>query len=120
MHVLLRVEGDQATDELRSLWKWLRESPSIRRSSTISLLEEPPAQGEMGVGLDAIQLVTGNVWSAAAFVMSLVAWRQARPKSPRVTVRRGDTEITLAEGTEAEVQRAIAALEAMSDAQQDD
>jgi hypothetical protein len=118
MQALLRVEGDQAADDLRSLWKWLHDSPSIRRTSTISLLEESPVQGEMGIGLDAIQLVTGNVWSAASFVMSLVAWRQTRPRSPRVTIRRGDTEITLADSTETEIQQAVAALEAMGESQQ--
>ena len=120
MDVLLHVDNDQPADEIRSLSKWLQESPSIRRSSTISLLETPPVQGEMGLGVDAIQLVTDNAWSASAFVMSLVAWRQTRPKPPQVTLRHGNTEITLTDGTEAEIQHAVAALEAMNAARQED
>ncbi|MET8292189.1 hypothetical protein ABZV80_44910 [Streptomyces sp. NPDC005132] len=35
-----------------------------------------------GKGLDVVQLVAGNGWSAASFVLSVAAWRQTRPRAP--------------------------------------
>lgn len=115
--VQVRVEGDRQETELRSLHDWLRQEPAARRAR-VSLLEQPPPPGAMGSLLDVLQLVTGNGWSAASFVVSVMAWRQTRPRPPRTTVRRGGVEVTLAEGTEAEVQRLVALLEA-DDGQQD-
>lgn len=70
----------------------------------------------MGQLIDVLQLVTGNGWSAASFVLSVLAWRQTRPRPPRVVIRRGDIEVSLAEGTEDEVRRIVAALEQADDA----
>jgi hypothetical protein len=70
----------------------------------------------MGQLVDVVQLVTGNGWSAASFVLSVLAWRQTRPRPPRIVIRRGDVEVSLAEGTEEEVRRITAALEQPGDA----
>jgi hypothetical protein len=43
--------------------------------------------------------------------MSVLAWRQTRPKPPRMVIRHGDVEVSLAEGTEEEVRRIVSVLE---------
>ncbi|CAL9327882.1 hypothetical protein SUDANB43_07412 [Streptomyces sp. enrichment culture] len=65
----------------------------------------------MGTALDVLQLVTGNGWSAASFVLAVAAWRQTRPQRPRVEIRRGDTVIVLTDCSEQEIQQATRALD---------
>ncbi|MFC1418162.1 effector-associated constant component EACC1 [Streptacidiphilus cavernicola] len=110
MDLLVDLETVGRERELRALADWLRETPSVRRSARISLAEAEPSPGQMGGALEAIQVITGNGWSAAAFVMSVVGWRQTRPSEPQVKVRRGDVEITLTGNSANELQAAIAAL----------
>ncbi|WP_037570982.1 effector-associated constant component EACC1 [Phaeacidiphilus oryzae] len=115
MQVLVRLKGDHPEGELRSLHNWLRDDRETRRTATISLVEKPLEPGAMGGELDAIKLVTENVWSAAAFLMTVVTWRRTRPKPAQITIRRGDLEVTLEKGTDDEIERVIAALGSSSD-----
>ncbi|MFG3111813.1 effector-associated constant component EACC1 [Streptomyces tendae] len=70
-----------------------------------------PGPGEMGAALDVLQLVTGNGWSAASFVLAVAAWRQTRPQWPRVEIRRGDTVISLTDCSDQEIQQTTRALD---------
>ena len=110
----LSVDDDRQEAELRSLHDWLRQDPAGRRAAP-QLKDRPASPGSLGSVVDVLQLVTGNGWSAASFVLSVVAWRQTGPRPPRLTIRRGDLEVILAEGTDVEVERVIRLLEAGSD-----
>ncbi|MFG2794029.1 hypothetical protein [Streptomyces sp. NPDC048419] len=109
MQFQVRVASGQE-GELRSLQGWLRNEPATR-AATVSLGGTTPAPGSMGQLFDVLEFVTGNGWSAASFVLSVLAWRQTRPRPPRVVIRRGEVEISLAEGSEEEVRALVAALE---------
>ncbi|MGW7348749.1 effector-associated constant component EACC1 [Streptomyces sp. NPDC054854] len=98
--------------ELRSLQGWLRSDPDVRGTAVTELGGSAPRPGEMGTALDVLQLVTGNGWSAASFVLALVAWRQSRPRRPRIEIHRGDTIIVLTECSSEEVEQATRALDA--------
>jgi len=111
MLVQVRVGGDESEPELRGLYGWLAQEPAVRSTASVSLVERPGRPGEMGGWLDAVQLVTDNGWSAASFVLSVVTWRQTRPRPPRVVIRRGDLEISLADGSDDEIGRVTALLE---------
>ncbi|WP_406373727.1 hypothetical protein OH781_39945 [Streptomyces sp. NBC_01550] len=65
-----------------------------------------PRPGETRTVLDVLQLVTGNGWSAASFVLALVAWRQTRPQQPWVEIRHGDKVIVLTDCSSEEIERA--------------
>ncbi|MGN9796236.1 effector-associated constant component EACC1 [Streptomyces sp. OZ13] len=106
---------ESGAGELRSLQGWLRSDPDVRRSAAAVVRGSTPRPGEMGTALDVLQLVTGNGWSAASFVLALVAWRQTRPQRPRVEIRRGDTAIVLTDCTPEEIERATRALDAAAD-----
>lgn len=110
MHVQVRITEGRQENELRSLQGWLRREPATR-GAAVSLEGKASAPGSMGQLIDVLQLVTGNGWSAASFVMSVLAWRQTRPKPPRMVIRHGDVEVSLAEGTEEEVRRIVSVLE---------
>ncbi|MER5501278.1 hypothetical protein ABT096_29315 [Streptomyces sp. NPDC002561] len=108
--VQLEVRVESA-GELRSLQGWLRSDPEVRRSATAEVRGTAPQPEEMGAALDVLQLVTGNGWSAASFVLALVAWRQTRPQRPRLEIHRGDTVYVLTGGSDEEVERVIRALD---------
>ncbi|MGV9619036.1 effector-associated constant component EACC1 [Streptomyces tendae] len=109
--VLFEVRVDSSAGELRSLQGWLRADPETRRSVTAQVRGVVPGPGEMGTALDVLQLVTGNGWSAASFVLAVAAWRQTRPQRPRVEIRRGDTVIVLTDCSEQEIRQATRALD---------
>ncbi|MDX2854434.1 hypothetical protein PV342_39710 [Streptomyces sp. PA03-3a] len=111
MLVQIRVDGSVAEAELRTLYEWLAQEPVVRSTASVSLVERTARPGEMGGWLDAVQLVTDNGWSAASFVLSVVTWRQTRPRALRVVIRRGDIEISLADGSDDEIRRITALLE---------
>lgn len=111
MRIEVRVEGDGRESELRSLRDWMRLEPSVRRAAAVSLREGSSEPGHMGAWIDTLELVTGNGWSAASFVVALVTWRRTRPRSPRLVLRRGDTEVSMVEFTDAEIGRLVAVLE---------
>ncbi|MFF2308177.1 hypothetical protein ACFVVP_37435 [Streptomyces sp. NPDC058128] len=113
----VRVQSD--AKELRSLQGWLRSDPDVRRTAATEVQGSAPRPGEMGSALDVLQLVTGNGWSAASFVLALVAWRQTRPQRPRVEIHRGDTVIVLTDCTADEIERATRALDAAGDEERD-
>ncbi|WP_406466408.1 hypothetical protein OH738_39990 [Streptomyces hirsutus] len=115
----LEVHVEPGAGELRSLQGWLRSDPDVRRSAVTELRGSTPRSGDMGTALDVLQLVTGNGWSAASFVMALMAWRQTRPQRPRVEIRRGDTVIVLTDCSPEEIERATRALEAVEDEDRD-
>ncbi|MDQ8707956.1 hypothetical protein RCO28_36645 [Streptomyces sp. LHD-70] len=110
----LEVWAESAA-ELRSLQGWLRSDPDVRRTATVGVRGSAPRPGEMGTAVDVLQLVTGNGWSAASFVLAVVAWRQTRPRRPRVEIRRGDTVVVLDGGTSDVVEQVIRALDTAPD-----
>lgn len=115
----LEVRVGSGVGELRSLQGWLRSDPDVRRSAVVEVRGSAPRPGEMGTALDMLQLVTGNGWSGASFVLALVAWRQTRPQRPRVEIRRGDTVIVLTDCSPEEIERATRALDATADEDRD-
>ncbi|WP_338326658.1 effector-associated constant component EACC1 [Streptomyces lasalocidi] len=115
--VRLELQVGLGAGELRSLQGWLRADPVVRRSTAVGVRGGGPEPGEMGTALDVLELVTGNGWSAASFVLAVAAWRQSRPQRPKVEIRRGETVIVLAEGSEDDIARAVRALEAIDGGQ---
>ena len=107
----LEVQVESTVGELRSLQGWLRADPEVRRSAAGEVRGGVPGPGDMGTALDVLQLVTGNGWSVASFVLAVVAWRQTRPQRPRVEIRRGDTVIVLTDCSDEEIERATRALD---------
>ncbi|OKJ92699.1 hypothetical protein AMK26_34670 [Streptomyces sp. CB03234] len=115
----LEVHLKSGAGELRSLQSWLRSDPDVRRTAVTDVRGSAPRPGEMGSALDVLQLVTGNGWSAASFVLALVAWRQTRPQRPRVEIHRGDTVFVLTDCSPDEIERATRALDLAGDEERD-
>ncbi|MGW2826105.1 effector-associated constant component EACC1 [Streptomyces sp. NPDC001443] len=120
MRVDVYIDEKRSEGELRLLYDWLGQEPAVRRAAALTLRERSAQPGSMGGVLDVLQLVTGNGWSAASFVLSVAAWRQTRPRAPQITIRRGDTEISISDGTETELRHVLAVLEGRSGAGESD
>ncbi|MFE4574322.1 effector-associated constant component EACC1 [Streptomyces chartreusis] len=116
MRVGVLIDGDRSEGELRSLHSWLTQEPAVRRSAELAFRERSSEPGSMGGVLDVLELVTGNGWSAASFVLAVAAWRQTRPRAPQVTIRRGDVEVSICNGSEDELAGALALLEGVGGA----
>lgn len=106
MKLEVTVEGGD--QELISLYAWLQQDSTVHRNAHIELLHRNAPVGEMGGIADLVSLITDNAWSAASFAVALSAWRQARPSSGRIVVRRGNATVTLENGTEEEVRQIVA------------
>ncbi|MER7203668.1 hypothetical protein [Streptomyces sp. CB01635] len=111
MRVDVYIDEERSEGELRSLQAWLGREPAVRRAAALTLREKSAEPGSMGGVLDVLQLATGNGWSAASFVLSVAAWRQTRPRAPQITIRRGNTEISISDGTETELRHVLAVLD---------
>ncbi|MEU8993127.1 hypothetical protein AB0C98_43245 [Streptomyces sp. NPDC048558] len=115
MRVEVLIDEEHSEGELRSLRSWLGQEPAVRRSTVLALRERSAQPGAMGGVLDVLELVTGNGWSAASFVLAVAAWRQTRPRAPQVTIRRGDVEVSICNGSEDELARVLAVLDGVAD-----
>lgn len=113
MRVDLRME--HGASDLRSLHTWLRSDAVARRSTTLELQGPSLQPGQMGSAVEVIKLVTENGWSAASFVMAVVAWKRTRPQNPQITISRDDTTVSLTNCSDEEVERVIRILSGRQD-----
>ncbi|MFJ2058039.1 hypothetical protein ACIOMM_19090 [Streptomyces sp. NPDC087908] len=109
MRISMVGEGSEA--ELRSLRLWLLESPEIRRHAKISWESNEPKAGEMGTGaIEAIQLVTDNLWQLSTFVLGFAAWRNTRTRNTAITIEHDGQRVTIEGADDASIERITRAL----------
>lgn len=93
--IQVSMSGEEAEQELRSFYRWLQDDEDIRRHARVSLHPNAPKQGEMGSALEAIELVLNYGFEVANFAFAYAAWRQTRRDKPKVTIKRGEIEVTI-------------------------
>ncbi|SEG73472.1 hypothetical protein SAMN05216223_109118 [Actinacidiphila yanglinensis] len=90
-----------AEDDLRSLLRWLREDENLAGRADGRVRDgTPPQPGRMGTAFDILQLVIGSGLSAAALVVSVLQWRDARHREPAITLRRGGMTVEIPSASE--------------------
>jgi Effector Associated Constant Component 1 len=94
----IRMTGDGADEELRSLQSWLQEDDDVRRYSLISLSMKPPKAGEMGGALEAIKVIADEGFQVANLALALSAWRVTRRKRPAITIEHDNEVVSIKEG----------------------
>ncbi len=107
----IRVSGQHAEQELRSLYAWLQDEPSVRRHAQISLVPEKPRPGELGAALKIIQLVIDSGFQAVNFALAYATWRDTRPSQPEITIETHDMRLTLDGADPDVVQKIVRAIE---------
>jgi hypothetical protein len=109
--IYIRVAGEDAERELRSLFGWLRDESDLRRSARISMASCAPETGAMGSALEAITLVTDSGFQSLNLALAYATWRASRTSTPKVTIEHGGTKIELDETDTDEVAKIIRLLE---------
>jgi hypothetical protein len=102
--------GHEAERELRSLCQWLRSEQDVSLHSLISLASGEPGVGEMGVPLEAIQLIVDGTFQALNLALAFVTWRSTRSSRPQVTIERHGTRVTLEDADPDVVKKIVRAL----------
>ncbi|WP_146607427.1 effector-associated constant component EACC1 [Spongiactinospora gelatinilytica] len=95
MQVNVRLSGDYADQEMKSLYAWLRNDQEVRPNATISLVHRPLEAGAMGDALDLISLVIASGLQLPGIVAAISAWRQTRRQRPMITIESGDTKVVV-------------------------
>lgn len=95
--VNLRMSGDFAEQELRSLYDWLMRDLDGLDYMDIRLRSKNPEPGEMGDTLDLIALAVASALQWPAFIETLSQWRRTRRHRPQVTIERGKTTVVVSE-----------------------
>ncbi|WP_157248682.1 effector-associated constant component EACC1 [Nonomuraea typhae] len=109
--VNLRMSGDFAEQELRSLHDWLMKDLDSLDYMEVRLRSKDPEPGEMGDTLDLIALVVTSALQWPAFVASLSQWRGTRRHRPQVTIEHGGTTVVVSEAESEFVVQILKALE---------
>ncbi|MDP9864799.1 MULTISPECIES: effector-associated constant component EACC1 [Streptosporangium] len=108
----IRISGEHAEQELRSLYDWLLREPEILDHADVLLVTKEPSPGQMGDTLDLIALVIASGLQLPSLAAVLTSWRKTRRHKPQVTIERGGTTVAL---SEADPDLIIQILDAMKD-----
>ncbi|WP_445520981.1 effector-associated constant component EACC1 [Streptomyces sp. NEAU-174] len=113
VHVRVRMVGDSAGNELRSLHSWLLGDTGARRWAQVEWESARAPAGAMGGALDAVSLVLSSGFSAASLAVSIVQWRTTRgSRGPSVMVERADgSRVTIGDASLEETERLLRLLE---------
>lgn len=110
--VNLRMSGDFAEQEIRSLYDWLMRDLDALDYMDVRLQSRDPEPGEMGDTLDLIALLVTSSLQWPAFIEALSQWRGTRRHRPQVTIEHGGTTVVV---SEAESELVVQILKAMKD-----
>lgn len=97
MSIDIRIHGDAADDELRSLYEWLLSEPEILHHAHPKLVSKEPTGGEMGATLDVITLVTTSAIALPGMIDVIRTWHGTRRRKPQMTIERGDLKVTFSD-----------------------
>lgn len=86
--ISVRVFGDDAAGELRSLLHWLDGDDAMR--GRIRAAGGPPSPGQMGAGVESLVLMLAPGGVATACATVLIAWIRSRSGAISIEVSRPD------------------------------
>ncbi|MFD7840561.1 hypothetical protein [Streptomyces sp. NPDC059761] len=109
LRVMLRIDGDEAEDDVRSLYEWLLLDRPLRREAQIGMASStPPVAGHQGATLDLVSLVISSGLGAGSLGVAIATWRSTRPQEPTVTVELANgAKVTISGASQNEAQRLV-------------
>ncbi|WP_433143140.1 effector-associated constant component EACC1 [Actinomadura nitritigenes] len=112
----IEIDGAFADEEMRSLYDWLLNEPTIRHNAKVEMGAQGPKEGEMGTALDIIALfVTGGL-QLPSFIQVLLDWRETRRREYPVTVELNGARVVVPAAGEDLVLKVVRELESKPDA----
>ncbi|WP_436771180.1 effector-associated constant component EACC1 [Yinghuangia sp. YIM S09857] len=114
MHVTITLDGADARDDVRHLYRWLRDADQLRYDARVELTSSQDTLGEslMGPTLDVIDIVLASGFSAASLAATLAMWRSSRPRAGSATLTVGATTVTVQDGSPETIRAIVDALTA--------
>lgn len=117
MHVTITMDGVDAGDDVRHLYRWLRDADQLRYDARVELTsQEPLDESTMGPALDVIDIVLASGFSAASLAATLAMWRSSRPRAGSATLTVGATTVTVQDGSPETIRAIVDALTATAPA----
>jgi hypothetical protein len=101
MPIEISMSGQDAGEELASLYAWIRDDDGIRRHASMTFQAGEPGPGQMGSELAVIQLVVDSGFQALNFALAYAAWRASRRSRPGVTIHCNGTRAEIEDEPEA-------------------
>lgn len=94
MTIDIRMQGDAADEELRSLYEWLLDEPEFHQDADLRLVTKKPKSGEMGSAFDVITFVIPNAIALPGMIEAIRNWRRTRLRKPQIAIQHGDFKAT--------------------------
>jgi hypothetical protein len=110
MPVIIRMNDEQAQQELGSLLAWLEDEPSVRQHADLKLVPSPAVPGDMSSTFEMIQLIIDSSFQIMNLAIAYAAWRDTRPSRPGVTIERDGIKVALDDADPDAVSNIIRAL----------
>lgn len=86
MQVRFELEGPEAAQELRSLYRWLCGDRELREHVGIEPADEGQRPDEMSAAFDAVVALLSTLSGVGQLAVSYAAWRDARRPRSEITV----------------------------------
>ncbi len=104
-------ESEATARALTSLYRWLREDPTVDGDTRVRLLAADAQPGRMGAA-DALCAALSQLSAIGSLAVSFATWRDSRAVAPPVRIRFGAGAIEFADTTAEELAAALHALAA--------
>ncbi|WP_060904615.1 effector-associated constant component EACC1 [Streptomyces scabiei] len=105
--VQIELESATELDDHLALFGWLRSERGLQ--GRVQVVPAPPAENELGAGLDLLTVSLGSSGIATVLAGSLATWLQNRrtPTKIRISITRADRTLELETGDAAEAEALI-------------
>ncbi|MET7331683.1 hypothetical protein [Nonomuraea sp. NPDC005650] len=111
MSINIRIDGEYAERELRSLYDWLRDEPNVRQHAEICLVSKELNPNEMGDTLDLISLIITSSLQIPTLADVVLGWMATQRRQPKVTIERGGVRVEVSGASIDEVVKILNAME---------
>lgn len=100
-------DGVEGVEGAVSLYRWLVDEPELRGQAGVSLEAEPSEPGQMGGGLELVNVVLSNSIALGSLVTAVATWRGSRPRPPQIRLERDGVVVTLQDGSPEAVEQIL-------------
>jgi Effector Associated Constant Component 1 len=102
-------EDETTARALTSLYRWLREDPTVDGDTRVRLMAAELEPGQMGAA-DVLCAALSQLTAIGSLAVSFATWRDSRATAPPVRIRLGAETIELSDASAEELAAALRAL----------
>jgi Effector Associated Constant Component 1 len=104
-------ENEATARALTSLYRWLREDPTVDGDTRVRLVAADPEPEHLGTA-DVLCAALSQLTAVGSLAVSFATWRDSRAAAPPVRIRLGAGTVELTEATAEELAAALRELAA--------